>query len=115
MKIYKCSLMAFALHMGAASHALATDAANDLIYSCAEAVTIFDNNEQKHLYAAATTSLEEALRAGYCRGVLIEYRRQERWNCGKGSWLVQARNIASKPMRYDRNHDVAKILRETCE
>jgi hypothetical protein len=93
----------------------AADQAYDLIKSCIEAVNIFDDRGENKILVAVSTSLEEALRAGYCRGVIIEYRRQERGNCERSSWLVQARNIASQPINDFEIISVDSLLRNACD
>lgn len=43
---------------------------------CTELVQIYKRRDQKRLLAGQTTSLSEALRAGYCRGVIEQYKQQ---------------------------------------
>ncbi|WP_339861456.1 hypothetical protein [Thalassospira alkalitolerans] len=105
----------FFVSMGGAIQAQASDDANDLIKSCVEAVNVFDKKGEGKFLVALSTSLEEALRAGYCRGVIIEYRRQERGNCERSSWLVQARNIALQPINEPQSKSIDSLLRNACD
>lgn len=50
----------------------------ELRTGCREAISIWDKREEKKFLAMQTTSASEALRAGYCRGVVIEYLRTAR-------------------------------------
>ncbi|MDM5112953.1 hypothetical protein [Aeromonas salmonicida] len=75
-----------------------------LIEGCAEAVQIYDNQQEYKAGAALMTSLSEAVRAGYCKGVLDEYGRSH--DCG-GNWLKRALYIA--------NHKDAKRLPPSTE
>lgn len=43
---------------------------------CSELVQIYEKREQRRFFAGQTTSLSEALRAGYCRGIIEQYKRQ---------------------------------------
>ncbi|HBU98475.1 MAG TPA: hypothetical protein DEF21_11305 [Thalassospira lucentensis] len=101
--------------MGFTTQSHAENQAYDLVKSCVEAVDVFDNKGANKILAAVSTSLEEALRAGYCRGVIIEYRRQERGNCERSSWLVQARNIASHSINDLQKINIDALLRSSCD
>lgn len=57
------------------------DELTELRNGCSELVGIFVKRDKEKLLAAQTTSLSEALRAGYCRGVIIEYLRHSP-SCG---------------------------------
>jgi len=63
-----------------------------VIKSCKEVVEIYKSRDEKRLLASQTTSLSEALRAGYCIGLLtstnceLDYR--------KTTWLIAAQRIA---------------------
>ena len=83
----------------------------DLVQSCAEAVAIYDRkDEEPHSFTALTTSLSEALSAGYCRGVLEQYHRSRRYNACK-HWLDHAREISTKT---SFNQSIERFLDETC-
>jgi len=43
---------------------------------CTELVHIYEKRDKKRFLAGQTTSLSEALRAGYCRGVIEQYKEQ---------------------------------------
>lgn len=114
MKFFRCLILIFAFSIGGGIQSQAADEAYDLIKSCIEAVNVFDGSGENNLFAAVSTSLEEALRAGYCRGVIVEYRRQKRGNCGR-SWLVQARNIARYTTDASEIISVDFLLRNACD
>lgn len=67
-----------------------------LIQSCQEAVDVFSSHEETGYLAAYRTSLSEALRAGYCIGVLEQFSdAQSRVCSGNTSWFENAKAIAS--------------------
>lgn len=51
---------------------------SDLRTGCGEAISIYNKRGEERFLAAQTTSASEALRAGYCRGVVREYLRTAR-------------------------------------
>lgn len=53
-----------------------TDDAELLQQSCREVVEIFEHKDKVGPYAALHTSMAEAMRAGYCIGVLQQYSQQ---------------------------------------
>jgi hypothetical protein len=70
--------------------------ANLLIQSCQEAVDVFSSHEKTGYLAAYRTSLSEALRAGYCIGVLEQFSDAYERECGGNSgWFENAQRIAS--------------------
>lgn len=67
--------------------------------SCQEVVAIFNKKDQPGTYAALHTSMAEAMRAGYCIGVVQQYMKQPP-NCysstyRKGDWFAMANAIAN--------------------
>jgi len=68
-----------------------------LVKGCSEVAAIYDRQGQRHLYAGFTTSVSEALRAGYCKGVIDQYRRTE--HCSN-TWTEQAKRIAIQADDY---------------
>ncbi len=83
-----------------------------LIQSCQELVGIYSKRDEKHLVAGLTTSLSEALRAGYCRGVVEEYRRH--YSRCAGDWFTQAHAIANQQLSLDKPTSVQNVLRVSC-
>ncbi|MBB1468110.1 hypothetical protein H5232_06485 [Pseudoalteromonas sp. SG41-5] len=72
--------------------------------SCLEATVIFDRQNEQGKFAALHTSMAEAMRAGYCIGVLQQYIKQQH-NCpnyyqsnrqqgGIRKWLDLAKAVA---------------------
>lgn len=91
-------------------------ASNDperLIQSCQELVGIYNKRGEKHLAAGLTTSLSEALRAGYCMGVVDEYRRNTR--CYVDGWYSQAKKIAEYPLSFAKRTSVEELLGISCD
>lgn len=82
-----------------------------LIESCTELVNIYDKHDQLRFAAAQTTSLSEAMRAGYCRGVLDEYQRNNQ--CRTRDWREQANTIA-KRAEQPGAQDVDHLLATAC-
>jgi hypothetical protein len=77
-----------------------SDDAAELRQGCSELVDIYKARDQKKFLAMQTTSAAEALRAGYCRGVVIEYLRSNSY-CSYGwpandDWFAVARNVAAQ-------------------
>ncbi|MDP5142621.1 hypothetical protein ORJ00_07710 [Rheinheimera baltica] len=67
--------------------------------SCLEVVAIFNKKDQPGTYAALHTSMAEAMRAGYCIGVVQQYMQQTQ-NCysrryKNGDWFAMAKSIAN--------------------
>ncbi|WP_157822840.1 hypothetical protein [Shewanella sp. ALD9] len=75
-----------------------SDDAEFLVQACQEAVSIYKSRDEKALLASVRTSSSEAMRAGYCIGVLQQYIRQNS-SCGysryrKTNWYPIALLIA---------------------
>lgn len=84
-----------------------------LIESCKELVGIYTKRDQQNLLAGITTSLSEALRAGYCMGVVDEYRRHNR--CYRHDWFTQASRVAEMPVSFAKRTTVRALLEHSCE
>ncbi|WP_076543073.1 hypothetical protein [Shewanella sp. UCD-KL21] len=82
-----------------AKNSLFGDDAEILVQACQEAVTIFQKRDEKRLLASISTSTSEALRAGYCIGVLQQYIKQNsscRYSGYKQTnWYPMAEALAS--------------------
>ncbi|AUZ79062.1 MULTISPECIES: hypothetical protein [Aeromonas] len=83
-----------------------------LIEGCVEAIQIYENNQQYTFKAALITSLSEALRAGYCKGVIDEYDRGH--DC-KGDWLKRARYVAGYKDEKSLPPSTESLLRGACQ
>ena len=84
-----------------------------LIQSCQELIGIYNKRGEKHLAAGLTTSLSEALGAGYCMGVVDEYRRNTR--CYVDDWYSQAKKIAEYPLSFGKRTSVDGLLEISCD
>lgn len=93
--------------------AQANDDPEHLIQSCQELVDIYAKRDQQRLLAGVATGLSEALRAGYCMGVVDEYRR--RYECAADDWFTQARQIAGMPVSFGPRASVDELLEMSCE
>jgi hypothetical protein len=91
----------------------ANDDAEYLIHSCRELIGIYAKRDEKRLAAGMTTSVSEALRAGYCMGVVEEYRRH--YECGTDDWFRQAQGIAELPLSFAIRTSVPELLGISCE
>lgn len=81
-----------------------------LIQGCAEVEAIYNRRGEKNLFAGINTSVAEALRAGYCKGVLEQYRRSG--GCYRTDWIKQAQQIGQES---DSQHiSVNQLLRQSC-
>ncbi|MFZ5958844.1 hypothetical protein ACOXVJ_15170 [Pseudomonas knackmussii] len=114
MKSIALPLISLLLCMLAQSAQAASDSER-LIQGCRELVSIYAKRGHMRLAAGLTTSVSEALRAGYCRGVLDEFRRN-RWEaCAVQDWFEQAQKIASEPMDTAPQTTTAELLEQSCE
>ena len=67
-----------------------------LVESCKEAMDIFASQEETGYLAAYRTSLSEAMRAGYCIGVIEHFTAVYSDYCGHSAgWFDHAQRIAS--------------------
>ena len=87
-----------------------TDEAKMLIQGCAEVEAIYNRRGEKNLFAGINTSVAEALRAGYCRGVLEQYRRND--SCSQNDWVQQAQRIGQASDR--QSISIHELLRRSC-
>ncbi|UIP32233.1 hypothetical protein [Stutzerimonas kunmingensis] len=104
-----CMCLLFSLALPAAQ---ANDDPEHLIQSCKELVGIYAKRDEQHLLAGLVTSPSEALRAGYCRGVLDEYRRSS--FCSQSDWHTQAARIADYPAFAEELPSVETLLKQSC-
>lgn len=91
----------------------ARDGSEHLIQSCKELVGVYAKREEMRLAAGLTTSLSEALRAGYCMGVVEEYRRH--YECDTDDWHRQAQAIAELPLSFAKRTSVEELLEISCD
>ena len=98
------------IHLPAAT---AADSPEKLITACKEVIDIYSNRAEQRLLAGLTTGPAEALRAGYCIGVLSEYRRQ--YQCYTGSWYEQAERIAELSVTLAPRTSFDELLEISCE
>lgn len=87
----KCRAVAAAI-LSSASISYAADATR-LIEGCQELIRIYEKHDQKRVLAGWTTSVSDAMKAGYCRGVIDEFRRNN--GCAGSNWHRQATQIAN--------------------
>lgn len=78
-----------------------------LIKSCREVIEIFERRDKKKFLAGVATSISEAMRAGYCIGVVQQYR-QSGSDChlGNRDWFSIAELIANEPLNADKGKGV---------
>ena len=84
-----------------------------LIDSCVELVAIYESKSEKYLLAGFTTSASEAMKAGYCRGVLEEHANHTR-GCYSSNWLKMARFIAAQQLFSDNFRSTRGLLEKAC-
>ena len=84
--------------------------------SCQEVVAIFNKKNQPGTYAALHTSMAEAMRAGYCIGVVQQYMKQSP-SCYSSihrndDWFEMANAIASLSIGEEqfKRIQVSKLL-----
>lgn len=108
----KALALALVLLAGTSAPAAQADDAQRLLQGCRELVGIYAKREQMRLAAGLTTSLSEALRAGYCQGVVEQFRRQRDEACATPDGFAQAQRIASEPL--DNDTSVSELLERSC-
>lgn len=85
-----------------------------LIEGCKELVRIYDKHGERQAMVGFTTSVSDAMRAGYCRGVIDEFRRADRSAlCRHQEWRSQALKIARTDEKTPRL-TVSKLLEGSC-
>lgn len=102
MKVVKYivfSVLVFSCSLQAKESPFESDDAEFLQQSCRDVVEIFDGKDKAGKYAALHTSMAEAMRAGYCIGVLQQYNKQPH-SCyssryRSSNWFEMAKAIAS--------------------
>lgn len=83
-----------------------------LIEGCKELVRIYDKRGEKQVMVGFTTSVSDAMRAGYCRGVIDEYHRAGPYAlCRDQGWHSQAMKIASTATA---DQTVSELLERSC-
>lgn len=95
-----------------------------LVAACNELISMYDADGQEGLLAGWVTSVAEAMQAGYCRGVVVEYRRNDvmrqanSWPrvqpCEVDDWLEQAKVISSYSVDSVRNASLDRLLEASC-
>lgn len=85
------------------------------VKGCSELVQIYKSRNEQRLLAAQTTSLSEAMRAGYCRGVIDSYMQQNRYHCSSTDWFSMASFISTQ-VGYETKHtNVNNLLELSCK
>lgn len=83
-----------------------------LIEGCQELTEIYSSHDQERFLAAATTSLSEAMRAGYCLGTLTEFKRH--FKCPIGDTYQLAARIAELPDWHSDTAHMDTLLVNAC-
>ena len=84
------------------------------VEGCSELVGIYESRSKQRLLAAQTTSLSEALRAGYCRGVIEQYQQQHRSSCNV-TWFDIAEYVSQQEKFASKYSSVTKLLEIGCQ
>ncbi|WP_425220427.1 hypothetical protein [Pseudomonas sp.] len=95
-----------------------------LVNACKELIAMYDRDGQENKLVSWFGSVSEGMQAGYCRGVIVEYRRHddlraaEHWSsherCNQPDWFSQAQKVASYPATSASQHSVASLLEASC-
>lgn len=117
-KLVVLLIFSFSFSLQARETPFQADDAELLQQSCREVVEIFERKDKVGLYAALHTSMAEAMRAGYCIGVLQQYRKQSP-TCypnryGSSNWFDMAKTIANMSMGISELQQtrVSKLLKQ---
>lgn len=76
IKVTLLALLTFSGHSFARSDIPLETDAPFLVSACQEVVDIYDARGEKKFLASQRTSLAEGIRAGYCLGVIAQYREE---------------------------------------
>lgn len=90
----------------------ANENAQQLVQGCKELAAIYASRDQQRRLAAVTTSLSEAMMAGYCMGVVKEYQRKN--SCEANGWHQLASRISELPNWYTGAEDLDSLLGKAC-
>jgi len=95
-----------------------------LVRACNELVAMYDRDGQENSLVSWFGSVSEGMQAGYCRGVIVEYRRNdklraaEQWSshetCNQPDWFSQAQQVASYSIDSVSRHSVDRLLEASC-
>jgi hypothetical protein len=96
-----------------------------LVNACNELVAMYDRSGQENKLVSWFGSVSEGMQAGYCRGVIAEYRRgQEEWfdalkieksACNSKSWFEQAKSIANADLKAAQSKTVGQLMNSSCD
>ena len=84
-----------------------------LIQGCEELTVMMSSREKQKFLAGLTTSVSEAMRAGYCMGVIDEYQRTNR--CAVRDWHLLASRIAEVPDWHSDTRQISSLMRNACD
>lgn len=95
-----------------------------LVNACTELVAMYDRDGQENKLVSWFGSVSEGMQAGYCRGVIVEFRRNDalrvtgqwsaRQRCNEPDWYSQAQKVASYPIDSVSQHSVDRLLEASC-
>lgn len=95
-----------------------------LIKACKELVSMYDRNGQENTLVSWFGSVSEGMQAGYCRGVIAEFRRNDTlrtaagWSnyksCNRSDWFSQAQMIANSSAESYEAYSVEHVLVSSC-
>lgn len=95
-----------------------------LVNACNELVAMYDRSGQENKLVSWFGSVSEGMQAGYCRGVIVEFRRNyEEWfdalktdkaPCKSKGWFEQAKSIANTDLSTDERTTVGQLLESSC-
>ncbi|MGI2169228.1 hypothetical protein ACROAE_03355 [Shewanella sp. MF05960] len=109
-------VLVFSYSLQAKESPFESDDVEFLQQSCRDAVEIFDGKGKTGKYAVMHTSMAEAMRAGYCIGVLQQYNKQSH-SCNssryrRSNWFDMATTIANLSIGADefRRVSVEQLL-----
>ncbi|WP_141124118.1 MULTISPECIES: hypothetical protein [Pseudomonas] len=85
---------------------------------------MYDRDGQENKLVSWFGSVSEGMQAGYCRGVIVEFRRNdalriaEQWSnrqsCDEPDWFSQAQKVASYSIDSVSQHSVDRLLEASC-
>jgi hypothetical protein len=95
------------------TYAKSTNKVELLIDGCTELVGIYKNKREKNLLAGHTTSLSEAIKAGYCRGAIAQFIESNNRYCSS-DWYKIAEVISNLNKKKSLHSSQSNLIKKSC-
>lgn len=96
-----------------------------LVNACKELISMYDRDGQESTLVSWFGSVSEGMQAGYCRGVVLEFRRNNELRalgratgykngCSQADWFRHAQKIANYSISEAGRISLGRLLEESC-